>query len=165
MNQIDMSRVCVRELAIDLFRTGLAQVDSLVAPRSWALPILGLYHYLRQFGGDGERSALLTELSEKLLNEFFQERTEKWPWLEPVVTYDNGRLPQALIVAGYTLSKQPMIDLGLDVLQWLLDVQKSERGFLSVVEKDDVLPGDRALALLPFAIRGKARGVRDKATH
>jgi glycosyltransferase involved in cell wall biosynthesis len=54
----------------------------------------------------------------------------EWPWPEPVVTYDNGALPQALIVAGQALDRADWTALGTDRLEWLLVAQTSATGHL-----------------------------------
>lgn len=54
----------------------------------------------------------------------------EWPWPEPVVTYDNGALPQALIVAGQALDRADWTALGTDRLEWLLAAQTSATGHL-----------------------------------
>ncbi len=121
------------QLAIDLFRGGLAHVDTLTAPRAWALTILGVYHYLRGTSGDHERRATLDQLADRLHGVFRENASDDWPWFEDVVTYDNGRLPQAMIVAGFTLDRRELVDCGLVVLRWLLDIQTLEDGHLSVI--------------------------------
>jgi glycosyltransferase involved in cell wall biosynthesis len=57
----------------------------------------------------------------------------EWPWPEPVVTYDNGVLPQALIAAGRALGRSDWVTLGIDRLEWLLAAQISPRGHLSPI--------------------------------
>lgn len=45
---------------------------------------------------------------------------DEWNWFEPVLTYDNARVPQALIVAGRRLGDADLTRLGLSTLDWLL---------------------------------------------
>jgi glycosyltransferase involved in cell wall biosynthesis len=56
-----------------------------------------------------------------------------WPWPEPVVTYDNGVLPQALIGAGRALDRTDWVTLGIDRLEWLLTAQTAPTGHLSPI--------------------------------
>jgi hypothetical protein len=56
-----------------------------------------------------------------------------WPWPEPIVTYENGLLPRALIVAGRTLRSEGMVATGLAVLDWLIDHQVAPAGHLSPI--------------------------------
>jgi hypothetical protein len=78
----------------------------------------------------------MNDLATRLDAAFAGNSTPDWPWFEDIVTYDNGRMPQALVIAGYDLGDDRLIMRGLRVLQWLLDVQTSERGYLSVIGND-----------------------------
>ena len=124
------------KLAEDLFRTTVGLVEELEYPRAWALSLLALHYYLRRFGDDAEALAKKTMLAERLNTAFAKREAEDWPWFEDVVTYDNGRLPQALIIAGHYLGRQDLVDRGLRVLRWLLDIQWAEAGHLSLIGND-----------------------------
>jgi hypothetical protein len=56
-----------------------------------------------------------------------------WPWPEPAVTYANARLPQALILAGEAMGEKEMLAKGLDVLRWLVRIQRSPSGWFSPI--------------------------------
>ncbi len=56
-----------------------------------------------------------------------------WPWPEPVLTYENGIVPQALIAAGRRLARAEMLVHGLRLLDWLLLVETAPAGHLSIV--------------------------------
>jgi hypothetical protein len=56
-----------------------------------------------------------------------------WPWPEPIVTYENGLLPRALIVCGRSLRSEAMVATGLAVLDWLIDHQVAPAGHLSPI--------------------------------
>ncbi|MEX0827021.1 MAG: glycosyltransferase [Acidimicrobiia bacterium] len=45
------------------------------------------------------------------------------PWPEDRLTYDNGRLPEALLAAGATLGRGHLIAAGLRLLEWLVSVE------------------------------------------
>jgi len=59
--------------------------------------------------------------------------TEQWPWPEAVLTYDNARLPQALILAGQDLGDPEMIEIGVKCLDWLAELQTGRDGVVSLV--------------------------------
>jgi hypothetical protein len=42
-----------------------------------------------------------------------------WRWCEARLTYDNARLPEALIRVGHHLGDEVLMDKGLDLLYWL----------------------------------------------
>jgi hypothetical protein len=63
----------------------------------------------------------------------FEGQTAEWPWPDPVVTYENALLPAALIVAGGRLGDHALLELGLEVLDWLARAQTTASGQLSLV--------------------------------
>ena len=48
-------------------------------------------------------------------------RPTDWRWFEDALTYDNARLPHALIVGGVALGRDDLTETGLDALRWLGD--------------------------------------------
>jgi glycosyltransferase involved in cell wall biosynthesis len=61
---------------------------------------------------------LLGVLANRLLDVYTKFRTDKWRWFENNLTYDNARLPQALIAAGDRLGDVAMLTAGLEALDW-----------------------------------------------
>jgi hypothetical protein len=59
--------------------------------------------------------------------------TAKWPWPEPILTYENALVPRALIAAGLRLQRPAILALGCSVLDWLIGVQVGESGFFSPI--------------------------------
>jgi hypothetical protein len=51
------------------------------------------------------------------------------PWIEPRLTYDDARLPEALLAAGGALHQRSYVDLGIDLLTWLVEDQLHEGHF------------------------------------
>ena len=45
------------------------------------------------------------------------------PWVEERLTYDNARLPEALLAAGETLGEPTLVHMGLRLLGWLVGVE------------------------------------------
>jgi glycosyltransferase involved in cell wall biosynthesis len=120
-------------LATDLLRNSIPLIPTLRSPRSWALSILGLYYYCRTAPDDGDMRQQLTFLADRLESLFQRHASNDWPWFEDVVTYDNGRIPQALLLAGLASDRRDLIDRGLNTLQWLLDIQRGPTGNLSII--------------------------------
>ena len=50
---------------------------------------------------------------------------ERIPWPEDRLTYDNARLPEALLAAGAWLGDRRLISTGLRLLEWLVQVESS----------------------------------------
>ena len=123
-------------IARELFCVATESLHTLNHPRAWALSILGLHYYLRVALDDQQAREHLAVLSRKLNTVFEDHESDDWPWFEDVVTYDNGRIPQALIMAGFMLENHNMVERGLRALRWLLDVQTGAGGVLSLIGND-----------------------------
>lgn len=68
--------------------------------------------------GDTLRTTLRT-LADRL-DSALGEGSATWRWFEPTLTYDNARLPEALIAAGNALGDHTMVQRGLESLEWYL---------------------------------------------
>jgi hypothetical protein len=55
--------------------------------------------------------------------------SRQWPWPEPRLTYDNARIPQSLLVAGTLTHNASMIEEGLALLRWLVEVETQDAHF------------------------------------
>lgn len=120
--------------AARLFNRVLPQAAVLRSPRAAAYSILGCLQYLRRFGGDREARAVASDLTYWLAGLLRTSATPDWVWFEDVVTYANGRLPQALIAMGNLLKDPELLNDGLRSLEWLLGMQTDPiRGHLSLV--------------------------------
>ncbi|CAN5328037.1 hypothetical protein BH23BAC3_BH23BAC3_23090 [soil metagenome] len=113
-------------LASTLFMRSLTVAESFEAPRSIAFSLLGIDAYLKTYSGDSNARRIYSVLAERLFAMFDDHSTDEWPWLEEVVTYSNGKLPHALILAGDTLKRHDMKQMGLKSLRWLLEIQTED---------------------------------------
>jgi hypothetical protein len=66
----------------------------------------------------------------------------KWAWPEPRLRYSNATLAEAVIVAAHALDRDIELDRGLEMLEWLLDLE-TPRGHLSVVGVGGRGPDDK----------------------
>jgi len=64
------------------------------------------------------------------------------PWPERRLTYDNARLPEALIAAGVALGNKRRSATGIRLLEWLIDVE-TNGDHLSFTPVGGWEPGDR----------------------
>ena len=121
-------------LSTRLFKDLIEAPLKFISPRAWAFTVIGAHYYLRRFGGDTRVRQIMSELAERLLGLYEKVASDEWFWLENIISYDNARLPQALIVAGSNLDNEQMFETGLKSLQWLIDIQTNpETGNLSLV--------------------------------
>ena len=117
-----------RRLSAQLFERGLPAVEAFSSPRAWAFTLLGAHEYLRRFPGHAAVEALRERLTLKLVGLWQRCATENWPWFEPIATYDNARLCQALILSGQSMPHPEALEIGLKSLGWLASVQKTQAG-------------------------------------
>lgn len=119
----------LRAWATQLFERALPAVENFTSPRAWAFSVLGIQEYLRQFHGDLLANRLRIELSRRILQLFENYASPEWEWAEEIVSYDNPRLPQALIQVGRWLGINEMLQRGLRSLEWLMRNQTAENGY------------------------------------
>ncbi|HPO85276.1 MAG TPA: glycosyltransferase family 4 protein [Candidatus Hydrogenedentes bacterium] len=110
------------------FEKALPVVAEFTSPRAWAFTILGLHEYLRTFEGDLLANRMRAQLGERLFNLFKEHRTPDWPWCEEILSYENARLPEALIMTGRWTNNPQMLECGLESLRWLMENQISPAG-------------------------------------
>lgn len=115
-----------RDLAIRLLERALPESRGFSSPRSIALAMIGLAEYSELFSGDSVARSAMLRLTERLLNLFCDGSAEDWPWFERVLTYENARLPHALILAGHARGEQAWVERGLRALRWLMEEQQDE---------------------------------------
>ena len=119
--------------AAEHFELALPAVPGMTSPRAWAFGLLGVQEYLRRFGGDRLTGQVRDELSARLVGLYDACATPDWPWFEEVLSYDNARLPQALILAGRSSGDARAVDTGLKALSWLVQVQRAPQGHFRAI--------------------------------
>jgi glycosyltransferase involved in cell wall biosynthesis len=118
-----------RRWAAALFKTALLSVEEFSSPHAWAFTLLGLDAYCTLAGGDSFANRMRRLLAEKLMSAFSATETKDWVWFEGVLSYDNARLPQALIQTGLTTHTPRYVEVGLQSLRWLMSLQTSSSGY------------------------------------
>ncbi len=117
-----------RKWAAALFRTALPVVEGFSSPRTWAFSLLGLDAYCAAVNGDVFANRLRKLLADRLMALFSATKTNDWIWFEDLLTYDNARLPQALIQTGLATHTSQYVEAGLQTLRWLMSLQTTSSG-------------------------------------
>jgi len=123
----------LRHMAMKLFVSGLDVVDKFISPRALAFTLVGLHYYLEVYSGDARARELRNLLTNKLYEMFKDNMSNDWLWLEDTITYSNAKLPHALILSGLRMPNKEIFDTGIKVLRWLVDIQTSKEGHLSII--------------------------------
>ena len=124
-------------LATTLFHDALPALENFSDSRAIAFPILGMQAYLGRYEDDQRIRELIKSLGDRILARFTRYASNDWYWHEPMLAYDNARLPEALLACGRISGDHDMVSLGIDVLEWLRDIQvdPSEGWFAPVGNK------------------------------
>src|SRR6185436_19732158 len=88
-----------RQWARQLFAAALRVVEGFSSPRARGFTLLGLNAYC-EVCDDDFAAQLRLRLAHRLLALLRQVRRPGWVWFEEGLSYDNARLPQALIACG-----------------------------------------------------------------
>ena len=115
-------------MAGQLFALALPALTEFTSPRAWAFGLIGIHEYLRRLSGDSLVNQTRETLTSRLMELFERTAQPDWPWFEEDLTYDNAKLPHALILTGRTTGQQAVLERGLQALRWLTELQISEKG-------------------------------------
>ena len=115
-------------MAGQLFALALPALTELTSPRAWAFGLIGIHEYLRRLSGDSLVNQTRETLTSRLMELFERTAQPDWRWFQEDLTYDNAKLPHALILTGRTTGQQAVLERGLQALRWLTELQISEKG-------------------------------------
>ena len=107
-----------RRVSAQLLDRTLACVDWLEYPRAQSYAMLGITHAMH-VEASSARTRALKSLANALATRYERERQRDWEWFEPMMTYDNARLPEALLRAGPALDDGRLVEIGRSTLQFL----------------------------------------------
>ena len=111
-----------RVLAGALRRHALEGVPKLTHIRSRAYAAIGLAHALAARPDDElVVRTQLDALAASIVDDVERHRSPDWVWCEDVMTYDNARIPEALLRAGAALGSTRYCEVGLAILHFYAD--------------------------------------------
>jgi glycosyltransferase involved in cell wall biosynthesis len=123
----------VRLWALALAKQTGQSIAALTSLRAQCFAILGGVSLLQAEPHNLSAYDLVVSHAEGLMERFETHAAPSWQWLEPSLSYDNARIPQALIAAGVCLARPDLLATGLKSLAWLDSVQKAPNGFFRAV--------------------------------
>jgi len=132
-------------LAGQLFDRALPAALAFTSPRAWACTLIGIQGYMKRFFGAREVQQAREVLAQRLMD-LYQAASPDWPWFEDILTYDNAKLPHALLMAGPWLERDDMIEAGLKSLEWLISIQRAEQGYFIPIGSNGFYPKGGARA-------------------
>ena len=114
-----------------------------VTLRTAAYTVLGLSRLDRD-RLDLRARRLLERLVEQLDEAYTETATDGWSWYEEELTYDNARLPHALMIGGAALGLDAPVEHGLESLRWLGDESGLSGGHLRLSGHEGRARGEAA---------------------
>jgi hypothetical protein len=115
-------------MAGQLFALALPALTEFTSPRAWAFGLIGIHEYLRRLSGDSLVNQTRETLTSRLMELFERTAQPDWRWFQEDLTYDNAKLPLALILSGRATGQPAVLERGLQALRWLTELQISEKG-------------------------------------
>ena len=115
-----------------LFNKALRAVENFRSPRAIAFSLVGMHAYLHKFSGDSDVRRIREIFADRLFDQFKNNATDDWLWLENALNYANGKLPHALLLSGHRMQRNDMIEMGLNSLKWLLAIQTEDNHFVPI---------------------------------
>jgi hypothetical protein len=125
-----------RSWAASLFAEALTIVESFQSPRAWAFALIGLDGYCAARPKDRSAHLMRLVLADRLMDLFACVTTEDWVWFEEGLSYDNARLPQALIATGEACGVPAYTNAGIRTLRWLMTKQMAPEGHFRPIGTD-----------------------------
>lgn len=134
-------------MAGQLFSEALPSLIDFTSPRAWSFGLIGIHEYLRRLSGDSLASHIRETLTSQLVNQYEATTQPGWDWFEDELSYDNAKIPHALILSGQATGQQSVLHCGLQSLRWLTGLQMSEKGHFRPIGSNGFLRrgGERAL--------------------
>ena len=118
----------IRDWALNLFDVSAPHLAQLQAPRTRAFAALGGVALLAAHSDHALAKSLVEASADQLVQMHRETARHDWNWFEPELSYDNARLPEALIRSGMALGDNGKVELGLSTLRWLIARQTGPRG-------------------------------------
>jgi hypothetical protein len=122
--------------AAQLFEPARKVVLETTSPRAWAFALIGIHEYFRRMSGDRLMNQYRDTLTSRLIKLYERNANDNWPWFERTVSYDNAKLPHALILSGRWANNEQAKSIGLRTLRWLSDVQRAPAGHFRPIGSD-----------------------------
>ncbi len=118
-------------------------------PRTMAYACLGLCERFRVDAGDHNLKVNIASLADSLVDLYNANHGTDWKWFENILSYDNARLTQALLLAHQSLGTKEYLEVAEETFQFLHDLTTIEGNFVPV--------GSRG-----WYVRGKERALYDQ---
>jgi hypothetical protein len=112
-----------------LLKNSTHLILDLKSPRALAYCGIGLNGYIQNNPTAENERNILFAIADRLIEHYNDNSKEDWLWFEEVLTYDNARLPQVLLLANKHGAREETLKIGLTSLDFLTSIQYKEGYF------------------------------------
>lgn len=119
-----------------IFFDAVPNFEKLRSIRSIANTIIGISYYLQSSPHDEAIREVLKMMTDKLVKQYKQNKTENWCWFEELLAYDNAILPLSLLHATSILNDDDIRNTAIESMHFLSDITLKDE-FLSLVGNEN----------------------------
>jgi glycosyltransferase involved in cell wall biosynthesis len=129
-----------------IFFNASPNFEKLQSVRGIANTIVGISYYLMNNPSDDSMMERLRNLSYKLIKQYEENSSADWKWFEPLLAYDNGMIPLALLHSAEILKDNKLTETALETMNFLAKITLKD-GYFSAIgnEKWYEKGGERSL--------------------
>ncbi|MDD5067188.1 MAG: glycosyltransferase [bacterium] len=110
-------------VAKELFDQYFHMFENINHLRGAAYCIIGLYYYLLKYTGVSDAKRYVEKLADRIITRYKESRDNDWRWFESAITYDNGIIPHALLLAFVIIGKEEYRETAVEAMEFLHTVQ------------------------------------------
>ena len=129
----------------DIFSRAYCHIEKLHSIRGIANSIIGVCQFIKYNYPDDIKRDLVIDLSNKMVKMYEENKSAKWHWFEPVLTYDNAILPLALLNAYEITSDELYLNIAFEAMDFL-ESKVFHNGILSPIGNDGWLERGKTAA-------------------
>ncbi len=120
--------------------------EKLQSVRGIANTIVGISYYLKSNPNDVQMIQRLRNLTNKLIMQYEINNSPDWKWFEPILSYDNGMLPLALLHSAEILNDEKITEVAIETMNFLTGITLKD-GYLTLIgnEKWYTKGGERSM--------------------
>jgi hypothetical protein len=103
----------------EVFFNASPNFERLKSIRSIANTMIGMCYYLKTNLTDDSMTERLRNMAHNLVNHFKENKSTDWSWFEPLLAYDNGILPLALLHSAAILNDDVIVQTAIESMDFL----------------------------------------------
>lgn len=123
----------LRLIAKRIFYKSLSAREKLSHNRARATIIKAFSNIIKNYPeNESDLSSYIRTNADALIHEYDRNSFKSWKWFEPQLGYNNGILPESLILAGTSINNSSYTKKGLDALSFLISKTFSNNQYMPI---------------------------------